>query len=369
MSQQNATAPAAQNRRMFRGRGGPTDRRRIPLKHKRGPRKDNAHLRNNKYDDDDDKEQPIRISNSKVIQDDANEAAAAELVDEDSNNVSNENNNNEPKDSDESESWKRDMEHLHKRIRNVRNSIQLSSSATLSQPTIYQTNVLLAVQNCVKDYKAILKYHDLYQPPSTSCSTNHNDSNSITDDTNNDYEQQQQQDDDHHDEHDDDTDNDQASLEDTETNHTETNDTISDEATTVLLKAMALSIFELIQLSVQCGPLSGAKPAYLKRCGSHVAALVLDHLKAITNYYDNNKINSLYWTPKQVSAIESWKVRAEKAVIADKPPSKHVEKQQHQGIQNQKHKKEARNKKRDERIKKEQNSKNNNNEDESSNDE
>jgi hypothetical protein len=86
-------------------------------------------------------------------------------------------------------------------------------------------------------------------------------------------------------------------------------------------KKQAVSeVFQLIQLSLQCGPLAGSKPGYFKRCGSQVAKVVLDY---ITTFAPNVDISqALGFTERQAEALETWRVNAQKAVENDKPPSK-----------------------------------------------
>lgn len=141
-------------------------------------------------------------------------------------------------------SWDRDMQHIRSKIRNVQRSIQNSSSATLSQPIVYETNVLNAVYNCCKSWSSILRYHL------------HTSKSSFFD-----------------------------------------NDctTIQTEAGTESLKVgafflaatkIANELFGLIQLSVQCGPLGGSKPAYFKRCGDRIRLMVQDYLRTILQHFE-----------------------------------------------------------------------------------
>jgi hypothetical protein len=86
-------------------------------------------------------------------------------------------------------------------------------------------------------------------------------------------------------------------------------------------KQTSLAVFQLIQYTLQCGPLEGANPGYFKRCGSQVAKVVLDFLEAIVSDSDI-ALEKMGFTTKQVGAMEKWKSNAQKAVEADKPPSK-----------------------------------------------
>jgi hypothetical protein len=51
------------------------------------------------------------------------------------------------------------------------------------------------------------------------------------------------------------------------------------------IQLIALHLFELIQLSLQCGPLHGAKPGYFKRCGNKFAIMIYQYLNHIQSYY------------------------------------------------------------------------------------
>jgi hypothetical protein len=92
-------------------------------------------------------------------------------------------------------------------------------------------------------------------------------------------------------------------------------------------KNTALAVYMLIQYSLQCGPLEGANPGYFKRCGSQVAKVVLEFLEGIVSDSDV-ALEKMGFTPKQVEAMEKWKSDAQKAVEADKAPSKSALKKQ-----------------------------------------
>ena len=174
----------------------------------------------------------------------------------------------------QTESAKRDQEiqHLKKRIQKVQESIQLSSRAITEQPHIYETNVLNVVTKTVNEWSAIVTHHYVRN------------------------------------------------------NHTNT-DNSSDYKNDPLVKETASLVFGLVQLSLQCGPLAGAKPGYFKRCGSEVAALVLRFLDKIIQAMtdkeeEKDDLRMLAFTEKQIDAIQTWRKNAQKAVEAAKPPSK-----------------------------------------------
>lgn len=85
-------------------------------------------------------------------------------------------------------------------------------------------------------------------------------------------------------------------------------------------------LFELIQASLQCGPLSGAKPGYFKRCGSAAAVSVHAYLVKICGATVADTSAALAWTEKQAATSEAWKRRAWQAanVESSVEPSKSV---------------------------------------------
>jgi hypothetical protein len=91
-------------------------------------------------------------------------------------------------------------------------------------------------------------------------------------------------------------------------------------------KAPALALYQLIQMSLQTGPLAGAKPGYFKRCGANVARQALDFLDSTVP--NKQEATFLCFTDTQAEAIEKWRDNAKKAVENDKPPSKSALKKQ-----------------------------------------
>lgn len=93
-----------------------------------------------------------------------------------------------------------------------------------------------------------------------------------------------------------------------------------------VLSSVSLGLFELIQQSLQSGPLKGAKPGYFKRCGSETAAVVLEFLEQICPNKD--AAAEMFFSEKQVAALSKWQSNARAATKAQKPPSKSVLKQE-----------------------------------------
>jgi hypothetical protein len=161
-----------------------------------------------------------------------------------------------------------EIKHLKRRLRNVQEGIQTSNS--VGNPTSYKQNVLNPVQNCVNEWRSIARHygtkkvkdcndHDIGSEPSCS---------------------------------------------------------LTDESR----KDAGLAVFQLIQLSVQSGPLRGGKPGYFKRCGSDVARTVLTFLEEVI---PNNILGGcMGFSTKQMQALNLWQSNAQKASLSDKAPSK-----------------------------------------------
>jgi len=86
-------------------------------------------------------------------------------------------------------------------------------------------------------------------------------------------------------------------------------------------KDMSLATFDLLQLAMQSGPLTGSNPGYFKRCGGDVAQAALRLLKSDVLATGDLSVTLLF-TERQVDAIGKWKKNAVKAGENNKPPSK-----------------------------------------------
>lgn len=169
-----------------------------------------------------------------------------------------------------------EIRHLKRRIKNVQEiSIQTSRDSIASDLAVYQNNVLNATQNCVNEWRAIARHYRIISE-------------------------------------DDDEDEDDEGI------------------SSALRIEVGLVVFQLIQLSVQSGPLSGAKPGYFKRCGAEVAKVVLDFLEEVVPQHDALGIDCMGFTSKQMDAMKKWMVNAGKAVENAKPPSKSMLKKMQQ---------------------------------------
>ena len=158
-----------------------------------------------------------------------------------------------------------EIKHLKRRISNVQEiSIQTSRDAIASDVEKYQNNVLNATRNCVNEWRAIARHY--------GASSNNNNDNSIP---------------------------------------------------FALRKETGLLVFQLIQLSCQSGPLSGAKPGYFRRCGAKVAQVVYEFLEDVVP--QNDELGEcMGFSSKQIDVMKKWKINASKAIESGKPPSKSV---------------------------------------------
>jgi hypothetical protein len=161
----------------------------------------------------------------------------------------------------------KEVRHLKRRVQSIQETMSLSHS--ISDPKIYQDNVLNAVANCVKEWRSIATHY-------TAAPANLEE---------------------------------QAGC--------------ADEfcMTEELKKPAALVVYEMIQHAIQCGPLSGSKPGYFKRCGGEVARLVVTFLDQVV---PNSPvlIACMGFTSRQMDAMEMWKKNAQKASLENKPPSR-----------------------------------------------
>ena len=143
-------------------------------------------------------------------------------------------------------------------------------------------------------------------------------------------------------------------------------------------KTTSVQLFQLVQMAMQVGPLSGSKPGYFKRCGADVAELAYEFLITLMNgSYSKNTIDTnkeamsasrqsktsdwsisptqikdeLRLTEKQIQVIQKWIMNAEKAAMGKNSPSKSVRKKQKQNEAKLLQKREIRQKKLDKKKK------------------
>ena len=191
---------------------------------------------------------------------------------------------------EEDEAITEEIKHLQKRISNVRQSIQLSSTS-LQLPSNWEQNCLNSVKNCIVEWKAILS---AYQPTTAPSSFVENTFDHLEDDLSYDSILQ-------HPLHPD-----------------------SEQS-----KAIALELFGLLQLSMQCGPLSGSNAGYFKRCGGAVAQTA--HM-FLTGCVAGDVTQQFRFTERQQHAIRKWIAASKKAVEVNNGPSKSILKLQQKAV-------------------------------------
>ena len=291
-----------QQRRIFRGRGGPTDRR-LPKHNARRRRRLPPGAKPPTAATTLDEATAAAVTtkecgnNMEATRNAVNVLSESAAYNEDIDSSSN-NNTSSPsmqKDDQELSSpvdnnktttmtvFQNEINHLLQRIRNNKNAMQTSKLA-VNKPDTYQTNVLFAVQNCATEWKSILRYY-LYNPV---------------------------------------------------TKEEEEEEETSSEMISIC-QTTGLALFELVQQALQCGPLAGAKPGYFARCGSDTALVVLQFLQELLPEKEDTLDSSnksthhmLFWSDKQVATMEKWKQNAAKAVEKQKTASKSVQKKQQQ---------------------------------------
>jgi len=135
------------SRRTFRGRAGPTDGR--LNKHQARRRKYTTHdddVKVNKYGDDGKKD--AEIVEEKNKQEDVDESE--EISSNEAQQVVEVVETSSPAD--------KEIQHLMRRVKNVRESIQVSAAAN-ANPSTWQQNVLNPVGNCVGEWRAIVSHY------------------------------------------------------------------------------------------------------------------------------------------------------------------------------------------------------------------
>ena len=255
-----------QNRRTFRGRGGPTDGRIRPPRIPRVRRK---------YEGDG----GIDANHIIVVEprEDTEDAAAPRIV------VPLEPNPTKVKateapgmEEQETPPLQSQLQHLQQRIRHNRTAMRQTTVAHLEH---YQTHVLAATQNTLREWRSLLRKHHTSTP-----------------------EQQQQQ---------------------------------------RLLDALQPQLFGLVQQALQTGPLAGAQPGYCKRCGSAVAHVVWEFLQSLLLLEDDDDAAYYPWTERQHASLTKWCRNAETAATttAEQQPSKSIQKRMNKRSKNRKREK------------------------------
>ena len=177
-----------------------------------------------------------------------------------------------------------EIKHVKRRLRNVQESIQTSTS--IVNPVTWEQNCLNAVANCINEWRSIV------------------------------------------------------------VRYFRDGDEQLNEETKLVGKETSVAVFGLLQLTMQSGPLTGSNPGYFKRCGGDVARAALKLLESDV-LTSGDLSSTLLFSDKQVDVIGKWRTNAAKAVENNKPPSKSVLKlQQGKGKARAKKEKKAANTKR-----------------------
>ena len=192
-----------QQRRIFRGKGGAPDGRLPPKK--------NPRVRVKYQPDNSDEVNGDAHAENESI---SNESDADDGSELDQSTV-------RPGDADE-DAVSKEIKHLEKRISNIQTSIQTSSG--LSNPQTWYNNCLLPVKNAVKEWRSICKYHVTSKEAPQECAT-HKD----------------------------------------------------------MINETSVQVYNLLQMAMQSGPLTGSNPGYFKRCGGECASVALVFLKEIVD--------------------------------------------------------------------------------------
>eukprot|EP00985_Skeletonema_marinoi_P026550 scaffold20691_cov82-Skeletonema_marinoi.AAC.1 len=156
---QHKPSPSVNNqRRIFRGTGGPTDgnlppkktpRVRVKYQHQAASADDNVQLSNNNEDGTDLEEHADVDVNQLSLNDDGN-----------NDRINNNNHDSASEEEDYNTPLQNEIHHLQKRIQNITLSIQ-TSPLGISNPNTWRTNCLYPIKNVVKEWRSILSFHSL----------------------------------------------------------------------------------------------------------------------------------------------------------------------------------------------------------------
>ena len=142
-----------QQRRVFRGRGGATDRSIPPKKH---------HMNKVKYQNEVESGSGVVHNNNIEVDDDGQhdiDDNGCHDIEENIQNLSLDSDDipSSPPPNTDTKLFK-ELKHLNKRIDNVQISLQTSQ---LTNPSKWKMNCLLPVRNVVKEWRSILRFHNI----------------------------------------------------------------------------------------------------------------------------------------------------------------------------------------------------------------
>ena len=173
---------------------------------------------------------------------------------------------------------KKEVRHLLRRVRNVRESIQLSPGSVAMWDQHCN-----AAANCVAEWRSVVSFYGREGDGAA-----HTDAESDGD-------------------------------------HRVTDDMLL-TSSSELSRSTSIEVFSIVQMAMQSGPLAGAKPGYFKRCGSEVARQALLFLDS--DPLSGNLTDNLRFSEKQVAVLGEWKNKAQKAAEKERPPSSSSQKMQ-----------------------------------------
>ena len=265
MPSANTSHSHPQQRRTFRGRGGPTDGNLPPKKNPRRRVKYQATgssiTARTDHDDDDDDDNDI-YDDEEGGNHDNNIHDGSIMMEKRIENLTINTNATEFNDVREGDDDEADdqllpeLKHIRKRIRHLVDSFQTSRG--MGNPNIWQSNCLLPTKNAVKEWRSIVKFYRLHE-----CREERGGvvGDLVTDGAPSDR------------------------LE-SPTSKNNSNVFVKDagvEDTMEVIDLTTQEVFGLIQMSLQVGPLSGSNPGYFKRCGGEVASMALDFLIGVAD--------------------------------------------------------------------------------------
>jgi hypothetical protein len=265
MPSANTSHNHPQQRRTFRGRGGPNDGNLPPKKNLRRRVKYQATgssiTARTDHDDDDDDDNDIYDDEEGGNHDNNVHDGSIMMEQRIENSTINTNATefNDIREGDDDEADDKllpELKHLRKRIRHLVDSFQTSRG--MGNPSIWQSNCLLPTKNSVKEWRSIVKFYSLHEykeerggvvgdlvtdgapPARLESPISDNNSNVFVKDAG-------------------------------------VGDTME------VIDSTTQELFGLIQMSLQVGPLLGSNPGYFKRCGGEVASMALAFLNGIAD--------------------------------------------------------------------------------------
>lgn len=265
MPSANTSHNHPQQRRTFRGRGGPTDGNLPPKKNLRRRVKYQATgssiTARTDHDDDDDDDNDI-YDDEEGGNHDNNVHDGSIMMEQRIENLTINTNATEFNDVREGDDDEADdqllpeLKHIRKRIRHLVDSFQTSRG--MGNPSIWQSNCLLPTKNAVKEWRSIVKFYRLHEYKEERGGVG---GGLVTDGAP--------------------PDRVESPISINNSNVFVKGAGVGD--TMEVIDSTTQEVFGLIQMSLQVGPLSGSNPGYFKRCGGEVASMALAFLNGVAD--------------------------------------------------------------------------------------